>query len=145
MHRVASNHTALHRGTTWGSGWAIGGWFAPPFVYVIPMLVLGEMWKASDPEVPVGGDWKRGASSPLIPVWFVTYSLIPLVLLIVGFDDMFGGLGGDQAEQLAEQLTGDMLTSVVGAAANIVSAVVFLVIVRTITARHRRLTGEAAR
>ena len=46
MYRLAWNHRALHRGGTWGPAWAIGGWFLPPIVYVIPTLMLHELWKA---------------------------------------------------------------------------------------------------
>jgi hypothetical protein len=60
MFRIARNLRTLHRGTTWGPGWTIGGWFTPPFLYVIPFLALREMWKASDPAVPVGGEWRSG-------------------------------------------------------------------------------------
>ncbi len=65
MFRIAANHRALHRGGTWGPGWAIGGWFLPPLIYVIPTLMLREMWKASDPDVPVGSDWRRSRRVPV--------------------------------------------------------------------------------
>ena len=81
MFRIASNHRSLHRGTTWGPGWAIGGWFAPPFLYIVPTLMLREMWQASDPDVPVGGDWKSRPSTLLPFAWLVLYGVIPLVLL----------------------------------------------------------------
>lgn len=144
MFRVASNHRALHRGTTWGPGWAIGGWFAPPMLYIIPMLALMEMWKASDPDVPVGGDWRRGRSNPLIPIWFVLYSLVPLALFAGQAGDLFDSLGGSE-DQLAEQITADPTLSIAGAAATVAAAIVFAMIVRSMTDRHRRLTGEAAR
>ena len=54
----------LHRGGTWGPGWAIAGWLLPPFVCVIPTLMLVEMWKASDPDVPIGGDWRTKTRRP---------------------------------------------------------------------------------
>lgn len=144
MYRVASNHRALHRGTTWGPGWAIGGWFAPPMLYIIPMLTLMEMWKASDPAVPVGSDWRRGRGSPLVPVWFVLYSIIPLALFAGQIGSTFDSLGGSE-DQLADQITGDPTLSIVGAAATVAAAAVFVVIVRSLTDRHRRLTGESAR
>ena len=49
MHRIASNHRALHRTGTWGPGWAIGGWFLPPFLYVIPYLILTHFMKLNPP------------------------------------------------------------------------------------------------
>ena len=79
MYRVAANHRTLHRGGTWGPGWAIGGWFLPPVVYVIPMLMLRELWKASNPDVPIGGEWRTSPSSPLPIVWVLLYSAVPVV------------------------------------------------------------------
>ena len=54
LYRVPPNHRALGRALTWAPGWAIGGWFLPPLLYVIPLLVLREAWKAADPAVPPG-------------------------------------------------------------------------------------------
>lgn len=144
LYRITTNHRTLHRGTTWGPGWAIGGWFLPPLLYIIPTLVLTEAWKASDPDVPVGGDWRRGRSSPLVIVWFLLYSIVPIVLFAAQIGSTFDSLGGSE-DQLAEQITGDQTLSFVGAAASVAAAVVFVMLVRALTARHRRLTGEAGR
>ena len=60
---------------------AIGGWFLPPFLYVIPTLVLREAWKAADPAVPPGDDsWKRNKDNPLLWVWFAVYGVGTVVL-----------------------------------------------------------------
>lgn len=140
--RIASNHRTLHRGTTWGPGWAIGGWFTPPFVWVIPTLMFREMWKASDPDVPVGGDWKSRPSSPLPLVWLVVYGIIPFVLLVAEIGDTFGSLD-NTSEQVADQILGSQTLAIVGVVASLASAVVFVLFVRGLTDRHRRLTGEA--
>ena len=48
--RIAGNVRAFGRATTWSPLFAIFGWFLPPMVlYVIPFLVLRELWKASEP------------------------------------------------------------------------------------------------
>jgi Domain of unknown function (DUF4328) len=141
-YRIASNHQALHRGTTWGPGWAIGGWFTPPFLWIIPTLMFREMWRASDPDVPVGGDWKSRPTSPLPLVWFLSYGVIPLVLLVVEIGNAFGSLS-NTADQMSDQILGSQVLAILGAAATVVSAIVFVVFVRGLTQRHRRLTGEA--
>lgn len=143
LYRVTSNHRTLHRGTTWGPGWAIGSWFLPPLLYVIPTLVLAEAWRASDPDVPVGGDWRRGRTSPLVYAWFVLYSIVPLALLAGEIGSALDSLGGSE-DQLAEQITGDQTLAIAGAGASVAAAAVFVVMLRSLTARHRRLTGEAA-
>jgi hypothetical protein len=142
MHRVARNLRALHRGTTWGPGWAIGGWFAPPLLFVIPYLALREMWKASDPEVPVGGEWRSRPVAPVVTAWFVVFGPIGAALQLAQLGDTFAGLGGGQ-EALAEQITGSMTIPVIAAIADIVAAALFILLVRGLTARHRQLTGEA--
>ena len=142
MFRVAKNHRTLHRGGTWGPGWAIGGWFLPPFVFVIPTLMLTEMWKASDPSVPPGGEWKQRKGSPLPWIWLIVYCVPTLISFAVesgSFTDQFSGT----EETLAEQITGSQTTEVVVAVTSVIAAVLFIMIVRQITDRHRRLTGEA--
>ena len=145
MYRVASNHKALHRGGTWGPGWAIGGWFCPPIVYVIPTLVLGEMWKKSDPDVPVGGDWRRTPTSPLPIVWVLLYTAGPIISLASsssgGVLDQFGG----SEETIAKGITGSQTADVIVAIITIAAAIVFALFVRRLTERHVQLTGEASR
>ena len=72
----------------WAPGWAIGGWFLPPLVvYVIPMLVLRESWKASDAAVPPGDDrWRQIPVNPIVYVWWVLYGLAPIVFIVAGAD-----------------------------------------------------------
>jgi hypothetical protein len=144
MHRIAKNHRTLHRGGTWGPGWGIGGWFAPPLVWVIPTLMLSEMWKASDPAVAIGGDWRRGKASPLPWVWFVLWGVVPLVTLALGAGDLAKQFGASE-ETLAETITGSPAADIASAAVSILAAAVFIVFARRLTDRHRRLTGEGAR
>lgn len=144
MSKVSSNLRALHRGTTWGPGWAIGGWFAPPGLYVIPTLMMREYWQASDPDVPIGGTWRSARSTPLPLVWFVLYAVAPIVLTVVqiGSDGLANVLGGTE-DQIADQILGDQTWSIVSALLAVAAAAVWIVYVRSLSARHRRLTGEA--
>ena len=142
MFRIAKNHRTLRRVGTWGPGWAIGGWFLPPLLYIIPTLMFRELWKASDPDVPVGGDCKSGRTSPLIWVWFVLYSLVPVILLFAQGGDTLGSLGGSE-DQLAEQLTGSQTSVVIATAVTIAGAAAFIALARALTSRHRRLIGES--
>ena len=142
MFRLAANHRALHRGATWGPGWAIGGWFLPPLLYIIPTLMFRELWRASDPAVPVGGDWRQGAASPLITAWFVLYSLIPIALMFAESDTVLSGFGGSE-EELAKQIAGGQGTVIASTVVTLLAAAVFMAMARELTARHRQLTGEA--
>lgn len=141
MYRLAKNHRALHRGDTWGPGWAIGGWFVPPLLYVVPTLMLRELWKASDPDVPIGGDWRSGRTSPLIWLWFLLYSIGPIGVLIAQSASGFS-LGASERD-MANQVIDNQLTTAIGAVVTLAAAGVFIALVRQLTARHRQLTGEA--
>jgi hypothetical protein len=143
MYRVSSNHRALRGDLTWGPGWAIGGWFTPPLIYVIPFLTLREMWKASDPDVPIGGDWRAGRASPLITAWFVVYSLIGTALSLAALGAGFGSLASTE-RALAEQLVDDATLPLLNAAATLAAALLFVLLVTQLGDRHRRLTGEAS-
>ena len=125
MFRVAKNHRTLHRGGTWGPGWAIGGWFLPPIIYVIPTLMLREIWKASDPSIPVGGDWKSRPASPLPLVWLIVYCVPPLISFGYDSDDLVDQFGASE-RVLAEQIAGSQGVDVLLAVASVVAAGLFI-------------------
>jgi hypothetical protein len=141
MYRIASNHRTLHRGGTWGPGWAIGGWFLPPLLYIIPTLMFRELWRASDPDVPIGGEWRAGPTSPLVWVWFVTYSVLPVVALGFQSGDVLSSFGGSE-RALAEQIIDGQTSDLVNAFISVAGAVAFVTMARQLSTRHQRLTGE---
>ena len=144
LYRVAGNHRALQRRTTWGPGWAIGGWFLPPFLYVIPTLMLREHWKAAEPSSPVGDEsWRRSPEPVLVWVWFVVYSLVPILITSTGGAFFYGGFSND-AEDIADGIIDGERALWLGAIAGIAGAVLWGLVVRGLTARHRALTGEDA-
>lgn len=145
MFRMAKNLRALGRtGATFAPGWAIGGWFTPPCaIYVVPWLMLKELWKGSDPDVAAGDpSWKSGRVSPLITAWWVMYGLLPLA----GFATAAGLIAGLQDENnrdLAEQFDKFATINIALGVIGIGTAVVYLMIVRQLTARHMKATGES--
>ena len=141
MYRIASNHRTLHRGGTWGPGWAIGGWFLPPIIYVIPFLMFRELWRASDPDVPIDGEWRPTKVSPLVPIWFVLYSIVPLVLLAFQSSDLTNAFNTSETA-LAEQFIGSPWAAIVGGVSTVAAAIVFVLLATGLGGRHRRLTGE---
>ena len=141
MYRVAANHRALHRGGTWSPGWAIGGWFLPPLLYIIPTLMLRELWKASDPEVPIGGEWASRPVSPLVTAWFVVYSLVPLGLMFLQTESVLTGFGNSE-DELAKQIAGGQGVVIASTLATAASAVTWIIMTRALNHRHQRLTGE---
>ena len=143
MFRIASNHRTLHRGGTWGPGWAIAGWVLPPLIYVIPTLMFVELWKASDPDVPIGGNWRAKGGAPIPLIWGVLYTAASVLSVAANATGEFSLSGSETT--LAEQLTSDQSLEVVVACLSLAAALAFVVLVRRLTRRHTRLTGEAAR
>ena len=150
LYRVIRNHRTLGRDVTWSPGWAIGGWVLPPVLFVIPLLILRESWKAADPDVPPGSPaWRQGRDNPVIWLWFLIYGVLPLVFSVLtiaqvgqfvfGSGTQFGGDTDDLAEYLSDSKGLIIGQSVV----SILSAVAWFLVVRAITDRHARLTGEA--
>lgn len=149
MFRMASNVRALGRpGLRFPPGWAIGGWFVPPgLIYAVPWLMFRELWKASTPGLAPGDDaWRREAVNPLVNAWWVLYGLVPLLGLFsaVGIVAQFRTTGDsdrvlrDVARQLDKYLGLNIAIAALGTAA----AIVYLTLVRQLTARHMQATGE---
>lgn len=144
LFRVASNHRSLGRRLTWAPGWAIGGWFLPPFLFIIPFLMLRESFKASTPTVAPGDEsWRQAEESPQPWVWLIAYGIAPVIVGLIGSFQLFGGIGGepeDVADRILDTGVGiTVLQSVVG----IIGVVAWGWLVRSLTARHVQLTGES--
>ena len=144
LYRVAANHRSLGRQVTFGPGWAIGSWFLPPGLWLLPALVTREHWKAAEPSSPPGSETWRASPEPwLVWVWFALYGPLSLIVTItsgLGFGGGFGGDVDDAAENFVDAGASPYWQSAVAVA----SAIAWLLVVRGLTARHRRLTGEAA-
>lgn len=149
MYRIAKNLRVFSRQTTFHPVFTIVGWLLPPFLFVLPLLVLRELWKASDPDTPVGDEgWREQPVNPLLYIWFVVYGIIPGVLSAFVaystvqslFDDGFTAT--DNARVTAEALESGGLFTVASGAVTFVAAVVWIAFVKQLTARHVELTGE---
>ena len=141
MFRLAANHVALGRPGTWRPGWAVGGWFLPPFIlYVIPFLMLRELWRASTSEH--GVDWRRGPVSPLITGWFVLFGVAPLAFVAIQGINGLNGLGTG-AEAIARQVVDDGGVLWGSSLLALAAAAVFVRLVGDLSARHRRLAATA--
>ena len=145
MFRIAGNVRAFGRATTWSPLFAIFGWFLPPLVlYIVPFLVLRELWKASEPTgVDETDGWKRTPDNPVLWVWFVVFGLIPAVLFAVqigSFAD--GGLPTNDIQSVADSLDEFGALGWLTAGLSLAAAVVWVMFVRSLTQRHKQLTNE---
>ena len=146
LHQLIRSNIAAGRRGTWGPGWAIGGWFLPPLVlYVIPMLVLREVWKASDPDVAPGDErWRRGSVHPVLWIWWVLYGLAPAVfvgLSVAGvLRNQFGGVVDDTRET-AQAIVDYAGLVYVQSMVTLLAAGSWAAVVWLWTARHQRFNG----
>lgn len=145
MYRIASNVRAFSRHTTWHPLFSIFGWFLPPFfLYVIPFLVLRELWKASDPAVDVTDGWKSDPDNRTLWGWFAFYGLLPLVLFATQIGSITSaGLGTGNVETVAESLDQVSALTFISAVSVIGAAVFWIMFVRRLTQRHIALTNES--
>jgi Domain of unknown function (DUF4328) len=136
MFRAAQNLRTLGRvGATWSPGWAIGAWFLPPCIFVLPWLMLKELWKGSaSTAAPNDPSWKRHPASPLVTVWWVVYGIVSVFL--GGWQFRTGGFDQD-FEDVAEAYVDAAPQAAMGAVVTIVSGVLFVMIVRGIT-KHQQ-------
>jgi hypothetical protein len=138
MFRLAKNAKAMNRIGTWTPGWAIGSWFVPPFaLYVLPYLMFRDLWKASEPES--GYDWRRNPIAPIVHVWWVLYGLLPIAFFSVTFASF---RVSSSTRDLAKTLDDTFALSVASSIVQILASVSYLLLVRQLTARHVRVTGE---
>ncbi len=147
MFRIAANLRAFGHDTTWHPLFAIFGWFLPPLVlYIIPTLMLREMWKKSAPPATAGAvaaPGKSGQENTALWVWFVAFGLLPLLTISLQFDSIGGGFGETGADAVAKNLVdADPTLTMVAAVGSAVAAVAWILFVRQLTARHRAMTGE---
>lgn len=145
MYRIASNVRAFGRRTTWHPLFSIFGWFLPPFfLYVIPLLVLREQWKASDPAADDGTEsWKRSPDNPVLWGWFVFYGLLPFVFFVTQIGSLAGtGVGTGDIESVAESLDEVGALAIVSAVSVVGAAICWVLFVRQLTRRHTTLTNE---
>jgi hypothetical protein len=86
--RAAKNNEALGRlQPRLGPGWAIGGWFIPFANLIIPVLILQDLWRGSNPAIARGDPgWRTSKGSGLVGWYWAAYVLSWLRLGFVGRD-----------------------------------------------------------
>lgn len=132
MWRVARNAELSGRvQPRFGAGWTIGGWCIPLANLVIPVLVMQDLWRASNPTVPRGDPtWRRSPGSALVGWWWAALLLASM---------RFGGGGDAESRAELEQLRTWDSVAAVGSVAAIAAAVLLALVVRTVTRRQESL------
>jgi hypothetical protein len=131
LYRAAKNNEALGRqNPRLGPGWAIGGWFIPVAWWVIPFIVMDDVWRGSDPSIPRGDpSWRRSSTLPAIWAWLVTAVLLSI-------PNFIASSGGDVRADEPEKVRRDDTLRIIAAVGGIVAAVFAIVVIRRIAARQ---------
>ena len=68
---------------TYSPGWAVGWWFVPIANYWMPLLVMSEIWRGSDPAYTDSSrSWRSAPVAPQLGIWWALWAL----------GGMFGGI-----------------------------------------------------
>jgi multisubunit Na+/H+ antiporter MnhC subunit len=131
LYRAAKNNEALGRqNPRLGPGWAIGGWFIPIAWWVIPFIVLDDVWRGSDPSIARGDpNWRRSSTMGAIWAWLVTAVIFTIPSAIASST-------GDVRADEPEKVRRDDILRIIGAIGAIVAAVLAIVVTRRVAARQ---------
>ena len=131
LYRAAKNNEALGRqNPRLGPGWAIGGWFIPIAWWVIPFIILDDVWRGSDPSIARGDpNWRRSSTMGAIWAWLVTAVIFTVPSAIASST-------GDVRADEPEKVRRDDILRVIGAVGAIVAAVLAILVTRRIAARQ---------
>jgi uncharacterized membrane protein len=135
MWRGANNNDALGRPKPrLSDGWTIGGWFIPIANFVIPVLMMQDLWRGSDAAVPRGdSEWRVARGSALIGVWWAL--LVASVIARIagrGNGDALGEFESFERFQAANTLF--ILATIL----EIAAAVLAISVVRQLTRRQEQ-------
>jgi hypothetical protein len=125
--RSAHNARALGRvGARLSPGWAIAGWLIPLASFVLPYVVVSDLWRSSAPDAPRGDAWRRAPASPLLVVWWVAYAGAQITVVAVIALAVTGTTDHSQSDTLLA----------VSHAVGLVAALLTIRVVRVVTDRQ---------
>jgi len=128
MFRAAQNNAALGREhPRFGPGWAIGGWFIPFAFFVIPVLVMQDLWRGST-TLTARGDmrWKIADRSALVGWWWAA-----LLLSLLS-----GTIDSNHPDTTLSDLRAADTLSIIGTCFRVAAAVLAILVVRKLTERQ---------
>ena len=136
--RAAKNQQALGRQPErLSSGWAIGGWFIPLANFVIPVLVVQDLWRGSDVAIAAGDPrWRIAERSWLIGWWWGLF-LVPLFVA--------SGADADRLRQNLSEARGTNFLALVAMTLLFASTVLGSLVVRRLRTRQEACRAALAR
>ena len=132
--RAMHNNEALgRRNARFTPGWGIAGWLIPFANFVIPVLILQDLWRGADPSVPRGDvNWRQARGSGLIGWYWAA--------LLLSYARFAGGTTNDNLDRqsrLRDIRTRDSV-AIGGMVMTMVAAILAIQVVRRIAARQEQ-------
>jgi Domain of unknown function (DUF4328) len=130
MFRAAKNNEALGRqGPRFSPGWSIGSWFIPFANFVIPVLIMQDLWRGSVRQTRRGAvAWRSASGSALVGFWWAAF-----LASIVRFS--YSGSGLHDSGSLDDIETSNTV-ALVGVVFSAIAAILALLVVRSLARRQ---------
>jgi TRAP-type C4-dicarboxylate transport system permease large subunit len=135
MFRAAKNNEALGRTSPrFSPGWSIGAWFIPLANFVIPVLIMQDLWRGSDPATRRGvTSWRAAPASALVGCWWAA-----LLASLVRFSYSGSGLHDSSLDDIETTNT----VALVGVVATAIAAILAVLVVRAVSRRQLECLRE---
>ncbi len=123
---------------SYSPGWAVGSIFLPVANLVIPLLVVQEIWKASDPQTPPDDPkaWRKNPLSFLAVFWWIV-SVSALVVSLV-YLYLLNTSQTAMRRQTLENLTTALTWNVIAQGLSILGGLLFMAVVIMLVIRQDR-------
>jgi len=118
-------------------GWAIGSWFVPFLNFVKPKQMADDIWRTSDPMLPVQAEplWRGKSVHALLHWWWAAW----IVSFVLGWQ-----VGGDQESASIDQLQTESNVRTAAHVVGIAAGILAIQVVRRMTARQEARVASLA-
>jgi Domain of unknown function (DUF4328)/Protein of unknown function (DUF2510) len=119
------------------AGWTVGGWLVPFLNLVRPKQIMNDLWRATDPELPIqpGIAWKQVRVPLVVHAWWLLF-LLSLAVGIVASNLR-------QEASTLQQFRGASIATLLGDVLILPAAVLACLVVNQITQRQRGHADKA--
>jgi hypothetical protein len=111
---------------------------------ILPYFMWRELWKGSDPTAPPGDlTWKQRAVGQIVHIWFAVSLLTVIASFGLGAASALTRVNRGSDTSIAKQLDNQIGFVVVAGVLGIITSILFISLVRQLSARHMQSTREA--
>jgi hypothetical protein len=111
---------------------------------ILPYFMWRELWKGSDPQSPPGDPgWKQRPVGSIVHIWLVANLLSVIVAGSLGIGSALTRVSRNSDTTIARQLDDRLGLVITAGALSIVTSLIFVGLVRQLSARHMQATREA--